>query len=165
MSVFDLKATIRYAFFLRVICISLAYIFLFLSLQQASSFSYVALIVCLLPPLMKVVQRYTLVEKTFSNWDLLALTIAIFGLVFLFRSNTYFTNNYIDSYDNLAAFIYAVLTIFFWSVGNVILQKQKSYVNNHVDTFYIGLVTALVVPACILSFFSIHQTRLTYEWL
>jgi len=31
MSVFDLRPTIRYAFFLRVICISLAYIFLFVA--------------------------------------------------------------------------------------------------------------------------------------
>lgn len=70
---------------------------------------------------MKVVQRYTLIEKKFSNWDLLALGIAIFGLVFLFRGNSHFTNSYVESYDNMKAFIYGILTIFFWSVGNVIL--------------------------------------------
>ena len=31
MSVFDLRPTIRYAFFLRVMCISIAYMFLFLA--------------------------------------------------------------------------------------------------------------------------------------
>ncbi len=54
MSVFDLRQTIRYSFFLRVICISLAYVFLFVAIQQTSSFSYVALIICLLPPAQKV---------------------------------------------------------------------------------------------------------------
>nr|AAZ23862.1 hypothetical protein [Sterkiella histriomuscorum] len=165
MSVFDLRQTIRYAFFLRVICISLAYIFLFVAIQQTSSFAYVALIISLLPPTQKLAQRYAMIEKKFSNWDLLASGVAIFGLVFLFRSGSKFTNNYTENYDNLKAFIYGILTILFWGFGNVILQKQKSYVNHHVDTFYIGLFTALIIPAFILGFFSLHPTRLTYEWI
>lgn len=165
MSIFNLRITIRYAFFMRVICISISYMFLFVAIQLASSFSYIALIICLLPPLMKVVQRYALVEEQFSNWDLVALAVAIFGLFFLFKGNSKFTNNYFESFDNMRAFIYGVLALFFWSVGNVILQKQKCYVNHHVDTFYVGLVTTLVVPACILVFFSMHQTMLSYEWI
>jgi hypothetical protein len=70
---------------------------------------------------MKVVQRYALIEKQFSNWDLLALGIAIFGLFFLYKGNSKFTNNYVESYDNMKAFIYVILTIIFWSFGNVIL--------------------------------------------
>lgn len=91
--------------------------------------------------------------------------VAIFGLVFLFRGNSKFTNNYTQNYDNLWAFIYGILTIIMWGFGNVILQKQKSYVNHHVDTFYVGLVTALIIPAFILGFFSLNPTRLTYEWM
>lgn len=72
---------------------------------------------------MKVVQRYTLVEKKFSNWDVLAMGIAIFGLVFLFRGNSKFTNSYTENYDNLKAFVYGILTIVFWGIGNVVLQK------------------------------------------
>lgn len=64
-----------------------------------------------------------MIEKKFSNWDLLASGVAIFGLVFLFRSGSKFTNNYTENYDNLKAFIYGILTILFWGFGNVILQK------------------------------------------
>lgn len=106
-----------------------------------------------------------MIEKKYSNWDILAMGVAIFGLVFLFRGNSKFTNNYTQNYDNLWAFIYGILTIIMWGFGNVILQKQKSYVNHHVDTFYVGLVTALIIPAFILGFFSLNPTRLTYEWM
>lgn len=106
-----------------------------------------------------------MIEKKVSNWDSLAMTIAIVGLFFLYRGNSKFTNKYTENYDNMKAFIYGLLTIFFWGFGNVILQKQKAYVNHHVDTFYIGLFTALIIPAFILGFFSLHPTRLTYEWI
>ena len=55
MNAFDLRKTIRTAFFCRVFFISLAYIFLFLAIQWGSSFMYTALILCLLPPICKVV--------------------------------------------------------------------------------------------------------------
>ncbi len=106
-----------------------------------------------------------MIEKKFSNWDVLAMIIAIFGLIFLYRGSSKFTNHHTENYDNMKAYIYGILTIIFWGFGNVILQKQKSYVNHHVDTFYIGLFTALIIPAFILGFFSVHPTRLTYEWI
>jgi len=64
-----------------------------------------------------------MVERKFSMWDVLASGVAIGGLVFLFRGNSHFTNNYTENYDNMKAFIYAILTIVFWGFGNVILQK------------------------------------------
>lgn len=64
-----------------------------------------------------------MIEKKVSNWDSLAMTIAIFGLFFLYRGNSKFTNKYTENYDNMKAFIYGLLTIFFWGFGNVILQK------------------------------------------
>ena len=91
-SVFDLRKTIRNAFFVRVILISFAYIFLFISLQWSSSFLYVALILCVLPPACKVLQRYALIEKTYSFWDVLVMASAIVGLVFLFRGESHFIN-------------------------------------------------------------------------
>lgn len=33
------------------------------------------------------------------------------------------------------------------------------------DTFYVGFFTAMVIPAFILGYFSIHPTNLTYEWV
>jgi hypothetical protein len=92
MSIFDLRKTIRTAFFFRVALISMTYIFLFLAIQNASSFMYISLILCVLPPVCKVVQRYAMIEKSFSFWDLVVMACAIAGLVFLFRSNSNFVN-------------------------------------------------------------------------
>ena len=64
-----------------------------------------------------------MIEKKFSNWDLLAMIIAIFGLIFLYRGSSKFTNHYTENYDNMKAYIYGILTIVFWGFGNVILQK------------------------------------------
>lgn len=33
------------------------------------------------------------------------------------------------------------------------------------DTFYVGFFTAMVVPALILGYFSLHPTNLTYAWI
>lgn len=170
-SIFDLRKTIRTQFFLRVVLISAAYIFLFLSIEWASSFLYVALIICVLPVVCKIVQRYSLIERNYSSWETIVMVCAIIGMVFLFRSESHFVskNQYINdtdfTYDNFSAYIYGILTIVCWGCANALLQKNKAYVHHTVDTFYVGFFTTMVVPAFILGYFSIHPTKLTYEWI
>lgn len=107
MSIFDLRKSIRMSFFSRVLLISMAYIFLFLAIQNASSFLYVALILCLLPPICKVLQRYAMIDKKYAFWDLLVMISAIIGMGFVFKGNSHFINKnkYIPdddfAYDNL----------------------------------------------------------------
>jgi hypothetical protein len=91
-SIFDLRKTIRTQFFLRVAFISAAYIFLFLAIEWSSSFLYIALILCVLPVVCKLVQRYALIDKAYSSWDILVLLCAIIGMVFLFRSESRFVS-------------------------------------------------------------------------
>ena len=84
---------------------------------------------------------------------------AVVGMFFLFRSNSNFINKnkYIQDdfdFDNLKAYIYGILTIITWGFANAHLQKNKVYVHHSVDTFYVGVVIALVMPAFILLFFS-----------
>lgn len=151
--------------------ISAAYIFLFLSIMWGSSFSYVALILCALPPVCKIIQRYSLIDREYSTWETLVMICAIVGLVFLFRSESLFVSNnqYINNegftYDNLSAYIYGILTIICWGFANSLVQKNRAYIHHTVDTFYVGFFTAIVVPAFILGYFSIHPTKLTYEWI
>ena len=151
--------------------ISTAYIFLFLSIQWASSFLYVALIICILQPVCKLVQRYALIDNTYSSWEIMVLLCAIVGMVLLFGSETHFMskNKYINdldfTYDNLSAYIYGIIAVICWAFANTLLQKNKAYVHHTVDTFYVGFFTAIVVPALLLGYFSIHPTKLTYEWI
>lgn len=91
-SIFDLRKTIRAQLFLRVFLISAAYIFLFLAIEWSSSFLYVALILCVLPVACKIAQRYTLLDKNYSSWEMLVFLCAIIGMVFLFRSESNFVN-------------------------------------------------------------------------
>lgn len=124
---FDIRKTIRIAFLIRVILISLTYIFLFLAIQNASSFLYVALILCLMPPIFKVVQRYAMIEKSYSPWELVAMVTAFVGMGFLFRGNSNFVNKnkYIQDEDfefnNLKAYIFGILTIVCWGFANASL--------------------------------------------
>lgn len=95
----------------------------------------------------------------------------IIGLVFLFRSESQFVtkNQFINdldfSYDNFSAYIYGILTIVCWAFANALLQKNRAYVHHTIDTFYVGFFTTIVVPAFLLGYFSIHPTKLTYEWV
>ena len=77
---------------LRVVLISAAYIFLFLAVEWGSSFLYTSLIICVLPPVCKLVQRFSLIEKRYSSWESLVIASAILGLVFLFNNNSLFIN-------------------------------------------------------------------------
>ena len=170
-SIFDLRKTIRAQFLLRVVLISTAYIFLFLAIEWASSFLYVALILCVLPPVCKVVQRYALIDKNYSPWETLVMLTAIAGMFFLFQAEQHFVNKnkYINdddfSFNNLAAYIYGIICIICWGIANSLLQKNRAYVHHTVDTFYVGFFTAIVVPAFILGYFSLYPTKLTYEWI
>lgn len=91
-SIFDLRKTIRTQFMLRVVLISAAYVFLFLAIEWGSSFLYIALIVCVLPPVCRIIQRSALIEQRYSTWESLVIAGAIVGLVFLFRSESHFVN-------------------------------------------------------------------------
>jgi drug/metabolite transporter (DMT)-like permease len=170
-SIFDLRKTIRNQFFIRIVLISAAYIFIFLSIEWASSFLYVSLIICVLPPLCKLVQRYALIEKTYSSFETVTSISAIVGLIFVFRNESNFVNKnkYINdqdyTFDNVSAYVYGILAIFCWALANMLLQKNRAYVHHTVDTFYVGFFTAIIVPAFILGYFSIHPTKLTYEWI
>jgi drug/metabolite transporter (DMT)-like permease len=99
------------------------------------------------------------------------MVCAIIGMVFLFQSEAHFVNKnkYIYdldfTYDNLSAYIYGILTIICWSLANALLQKNRAYVHHTVDTFYVGFFTTIVVPALLLGYFSIHPTKLTYDWI
>lgn len=85
-SIFDLRKSIRVQLFLRILLISAAYVFLFLAVQWTSSFIYVALIMCVLPVSCKIAQRYTLIDKNYSSWELFTLLCSVIGMIFLFRS-------------------------------------------------------------------------------
>lgn len=170
-SIFDLRKTIRGQFFMRIALISAAYVFLFLSLEWASSFLYVSLILCVLPPVCRVIQRFSLIERSYSPWETIVMLSSIVGLFFLFTSQSHFVNkvdyfNYNDfSFDNFSAYIFGILTIVCWALANSLLQKNRAYVHHTVDTFYVGFFTSIVVPAFILGYFSLFPTKLTYEWI
>ena len=156
---------------LRVVLISAAYIFLFLAVEWGSSFLYTSLIICVLPPVCKLVQRFSLIEKRYSSWESLVIASAILGLVFLFNNNSLVINKnkYINdsdfTFDNFSAYIYGILCVICWAFANSLLQKNRAYVHHTVDTFYVGFFTAIIVPAFLLAYFSIHPTKLTYEWI
>lgn len=160
-------------FYHRVVFISAAYIFLFLAIEWSSSFLYVALILCTLPVFCKIIQRYSLIERTYTSWEILVLLCAIIGLFFLFRSESHFVskseylkiNDNDFTYDNFSAYIYGLLCVVCWAIATTLLQKNKAYIHHSVDTWYVGFFTAMVVPAFILGYFSIHPTKLTYEWI
>lgn len=164
-SVFDIKPHIRTLFFFRVIFITLAYIFLYLAILNTSSFVYVALILCVLYPMFKYVQKFTLVDKKFTIFDIIATTASLVGLAFLYNGQQLFSNLYSEDYDNMLAYIYGILCIICWSIANFILHRQKVYVHNTIDTFFVGLLTILIVPGFILCYFSMHPTRLIYDWM
>ena len=84
------------------------------------------------------------------------MIVAIGGLVFLYRGNSYFANIGTANYDNTRAFIFGILAVVCLAFANVILQKQKVYVHSSVDTFYVGLFSSLVIPAFVLGFFSFY---------
>lgn len=164
-SVFDIKPHIRTMFFFRVIFISLAYIFLYLAILNTSSFVYVALILCMLYPVFKYVQKFTLVDKKFTFFDILATATSLVGLVFLYNGKQLFSADTIEDYDNFRAYVYGIMCVLFWSLANFILHRQKVYVHNTIDTFFVGLLTILIVPGFILCYFSMHPTRLIYDWM
>jgi hypothetical protein len=86
VSLFDLKVQIRITFFFRVLFVSFAYVFTYLAILNTSSFVYVVLILCMLPPLAKVVQRQTMIERNFSVLDLISFVTACVGLGLLFTN-------------------------------------------------------------------------------
>lgn len=153
--------------------ISAAYIFLFLAIEWSSSFLYVALILCTLPVFCKIIQRYSMIERSYTSWEILVLLCAIIGMFFLFRSESNFVSKseYIKindndfTYNNFSAYIYGFLCVVCWAIATTLLQKNKAYVHHSIDTWYVGFFTAMVVPAFILGYFSIHPTKLTYEWI
>ena len=156
---------------LRVVLISAAYIFLFLAVEWGSSFLFISLIICVLPPVCRLVQRFALIEKRYSSWESLVIASAILGLIFLFNNNSLFVNKsqYINdtdfTFDNFSAYIYGILCIICWACSNCLLQKNRAYIHHTIDTFYVGFFTAIIVPAFLLGYFSIHPTKLTYEWI
>lgn len=93
MSLFDIRPSIRVTFFFRVFFICMAYIFHMLAITYTSSFVYIALIMCLLPLLSKVVQRNAMIEKNFTILDMISFGVSVAGLVFLYRGNGHFTSN------------------------------------------------------------------------
>jgi hypothetical protein len=86
VSLFDLKVQIRVTFFFRVLFISFAYVFIYLAILNTSSFVYVVLTLCILPPLAKVVQRQAMIERNFSILDLGSLITSIVGLGLLYTN-------------------------------------------------------------------------------
>jgi drug/metabolite transporter (DMT)-like permease len=99
-SVFDIKPHIRFLFLSRVIFISLAYIFLYLSIMNTSSFVYVALILCMLYPIFKFMSRYSLVDVGFTIYDTFACIISIAGMVFLYNGKQLFSPSRALDFDN-----------------------------------------------------------------
>ena len=85
ISIFDIRPNMRFLFLARVIFISLAYIFLYLAIENTSSFIYVALMLCILYPTFKFMSRYALVEVGFSIFDTIASIISLVGMYFLFN--------------------------------------------------------------------------------
>ena len=125
----------------------------------------------MLPPVCKIVQRYALIERTYSSWETVVIISAIVGLIFVFRNESNFVNmnKYINdqdfSFNNVEAYVFGIITIICWALANMLLQKNRAYVHHTVDTFYVGFFTAIIVPAFILAYFSIYPTKLTYEWI
>ena len=165
-SVFEIKKTIRWQFLFRIVLVSLAYVFLYLSLQQTSSFLYVALILCVLPPLTKLIHRYANLDKHYNLWDTLTILSAIVGLVFLFRGNSHFLNQnkYLGdfAYDNLWAYVFGLLALVLWTAANLLHHRLKSFIHPDIDTFYTAFFLCLTVPALILGYFSMYPAKLTY---
>jgi drug/metabolite transporter (DMT)-like permease len=164
ISLFDIRPQIRVSFFLRVLFICLAYVSYYLALVNTSSFTYVALILCMLPLLCKIIQRIANIEKKFTFWDILNLGISFAGMVILYSSNGNYTNNLTQSFDNTRAYIYGIVCIIFWSMSNYFLHKNAIYVHHTIDTLYVALFNSILIPSFLLGYFSFHPTSLTYNW-
>ena len=165
VSIFDIKPHIRMIFMGRVIFISLAYIFLYLAIMDTSSFIYVALMLCMLYPVFKFMSRYSLVDVGFTIFDTIAFGIALVGMYFLYNGNDYLSKSRALDYDNQRAYIYGVISIFCWSVANFMLHRQKVYVHNKIDSFFVSLFTILILPGLILCYFSNTPQKLEYSWI
>lgn len=124
VSLFEIKPQIRITLFLRVLCISFAYIFYMQAVRNTASFVYVSLIVCLLPLLSKFIQRLTVYEKNLSFLDTVSFGVSVVGLVFLFRGNSKFTNDSTTSFDNSAAYFLGILSIILWGFSTYFLHKS-----------------------------------------
>lgn len=105
-----------------------------------------------------------MIEKRFSIFDIANLAISLVGLVFLYRGNGNFTSDLTESFDNMWAYIYALLSIFFWSIANYFLHKNTIYIHYTIDTLFVALFNTILIPAFILSYFSYNPTVLTYGW-
>jgi drug/metabolite transporter (DMT)-like permease len=105
-----------------------------------------------------------MIEQKLSFFDLINFGVSIAGIVFLYRDNSNFTNDLTESFDNKAAYIYGILSIFCWAMANYHLHRLKIYVHHTIDTLFVSLFNCLVIPAGLLIHFSIYPTNLTYEW-
>lgn len=85
ISIFDIRPNMRFMFLCRVICVSLAYIFLYLAIENTSSFIYVALMLCMLYPSFKFMSRYALIDVGFNTFDTVATVVAVIGMYFLYN--------------------------------------------------------------------------------
>ena len=162
ISLFDIRPQIRFSFFVRVLSITLAYMFYFLAIFNTSSFVYVALMLCLLPLVCKVVQRNAMVENNFGFLDTCCLGVSVAGLFFLYRDNGNFTSDLTEQFDNHKAYIYGLAAVGLWSLANCLLHQNAIYVHYTIDTLYASLVSTIIVPGFIIAFFSFWPMNLTY---
>jgi drug/metabolite transporter (DMT)-like permease len=124
VSLFDIRPSIRVTFFFRVFFICMAYIFHMLAITYTSSFVYIALIMCLLPLLSKVVQRNAMIEKNLTLLDMISFGISVAGLVFLYRGNEHYTSNLTENYNNGLAYLFGLISLSCWSLATYLLHKQ-----------------------------------------
>lgn len=117
----------------------------------------------MLPPISKVVQRQAMVDRNFSCLDAISLIISIVGLVLLYRGNHLFSVNFTQNYNNKYAYIFGVIAVVCWSVANFLLHKQQVHIHHSIDTLFVSLFMALIIPAALLIYFSVNPTKLAYD--
>lgn len=164
VSIFEIRPTIRFTLFLRVLFMTIAYFSYVLAIKYSNSFVYISLIICLLPLMTKFVQRNAMLESKLTLIDIICILASIVGLFFLYRPNSNY-NPIIakENYNNMLAYIFGVICIASWSVATYLLHKSQVYVHYTIDNLLVSLFSTMVVPSFVLGYFSLYPTKLSYS--
>jgi len=167
MTIFDIKLQIRTTFFSRITTQSLAYVFVYLSLQYSASLLYSSLFIAVMPVLTLIVNRIGLRERNIGMADIIQGILTIVGLILLYDSgeSEILSGSGTSHFRRSGplSFLYGIIGLLLWTVATTLLQRQQHHIHYSIDTLYVSLFNSLLMPAFIFGHFSAYPTKLTYE--
>ena len=106
-----------------------------------------------------------MIEKNLTILDIITFGISVAGLVLLYRGNAHFTNKLTDSFNNGLAYLFGIISLVCWSLATYLLHKKQVYVHYSIDNLFVSLFSTIIIPSCMLVFFSNHPISISYNWI